>query len=72
LESINNWISGICKDYPAITPLGAMHPEYMDREADILWMRESGIKGIGLRRRSWTALRSVPGIEVDVRELYSS
>jgi len=26
IESINSWISGICKDYPGIIPLGAMHP----------------------------------------------
>ena len=42
VESINNWISGICKDYPCIIPLGAMHPEHPDPEAEILWMRQLG------------------------------
>jgi len=46
VESINSWISGICKDYPDIIPLGAMHPEHP--EADILWMRQPEIKGIKL------------------------
>ncbi|MCD4780222.1 MAG: hypothetical protein K8S27_06725, partial [Candidatus Omnitrophica bacterium] len=40
VESINSWISGICKDYPSIIPLGAMHPEHPDPEAEILWMRQ--------------------------------
>ena len=48
VESINSWISGISKDYPGIIPLGAMHPEYPDPEAEILWMRQPGIKGIEL------------------------
>ena len=48
VESINSWISGICKDYPGIIPLGAMHPEHPDPEAEILWMRQPGIKGIRL------------------------
>jgi hypothetical protein len=48
VESINNWISGICKDYPGIIPLGAMHPEHPDPEAEILWMQQPGIKGIKL------------------------
>jgi hypothetical protein len=46
VESINNWISGICKDNPGIIPLGAMLPEHQDPEAEILWMRQLGIKGI--------------------------
>ena len=36
VESINSWISGICKDNPGIIPLGAMHPEHQDPEAEIL------------------------------------
>jgi hypothetical protein len=48
MESINSRISGICKDYPDIIPLGTMHPEHPDQEAEILWMRQSGIKGIRL------------------------
>jgi len=48
VESINSWISGICKDYPGIIPLGVMHPEHPDPEAEILWMRQPGIKGIKL------------------------
>ena len=48
VESINNWISGICKDYPGIIPLGAMHPEHPDPEAESMWMRQPGIKGIRL------------------------
>jgi len=43
VESFNSWISGICKDYPGIIPLGAMHPEHPDPEAEILWMRQPGI-----------------------------
>jgi hypothetical protein len=35
VESINSWISGICKDYPGIIPLGAIHPEHPDPEAEI-------------------------------------
>jgi len=63
VESINNWISGICKDYPGIIPLGAMHPEHPYPEAEILWMRQPGIKGIKLRsRRPRTLLRFVIGI----------
>jgi hypothetical protein len=46
VKSINSWISGICKDYPDIIPLGAMHPENPDPEAEILWVRQLGIKGI--------------------------
>jgi hypothetical protein len=42
IESINSWISGICKDYPGIIPLGTMHPEHPDPEAEILWMRQPG------------------------------
>jgi len=38
VESINSWISGICKDYPGIIPLGAMHPEHPDLEAESMWM----------------------------------
>jgi len=49
VESINSWISGICKDYPGIIPLVAIHPEHPDPEAEILWMRQPGIKGIKLR-----------------------
>ncbi|MCD4768370.1 MAG: hypothetical protein K8R34_17940, partial [Methanosarcinales archaeon] len=49
VESINSWISGICKDYPGIIPLGAMHPEHPDPEAESMWMRQPGIKGIELR-----------------------
>jgi len=30
----------------SIIPLGAMHPEHQDPEAEILWMRQPGIKGI--------------------------
>ena len=48
VESINSWISGICKDNPGIIPLGAMHPEHPDPEAELLWMRQPGIKGIRL------------------------
>jgi hypothetical protein len=48
VESINNWISSICKDYPGIIPLGAMHPEHQDPEAELLWMRQPGIKVIRL------------------------
>jgi len=48
VESINSWISGICKDYPGIIPLGAMHPEHPDPEAEILWVGQPGIKGIKL------------------------
>jgi len=48
VESINSWISGICKDYPGIIPLGAMHPEHPDPEAKSMWMRQPGIKGIRL------------------------
>jgi len=32
VESINSYISGICKDYPGIIPLGAMHSEHSDRK----------------------------------------
>ncbi len=49
VESINSWISGICKDNPDIIPLGAMHPEHPDPEAESMWMRQPGIKGIRLR-----------------------
>jgi len=56
VESINSWISGICKDYPGIIPLGAMHPEHPDPKAEILWMRQPGIKGIRLHGRD-------PGME---------
>ena len=63
VESINSWISGICKDYPGIIPLGAMHPEHPDPEAKILWMRQPGIKGIRLHsQRHRTLLRYVWGI----------
>jgi uncharacterized protein len=48
VESINSWISGIWKDYPGIIPLGAMHPEHPDPEAESMWMRQPGIKGIKL------------------------
>jgi len=48
VESINSWISGICKDYPGIIPLGAMHPEHPDPEAESMGMRQPGIKGIRL------------------------
>jgi hypothetical protein len=48
VESINNRISSICKDYPGIIPLGAMHPEYPDPEEESMWMRPPGIKGIRL------------------------
>ena len=48
VESINSWISGICKDDPGIIPLGAMHPEHQDPEAESMWMRQLGIKGIKL------------------------
>jgi hypothetical protein len=48
MESINSWISGICKDYPGIIPLGAMHPEHPDPEAESMWVRKPGIKGITL------------------------
>ena len=34
VESTNSWISGIGKDYPDIIPLGAMHPEHPDSEAE--------------------------------------
>jgi hypothetical protein len=34
VESINSWISGIWKDYSGIIPLGGMHPEHPDPEAD--------------------------------------
>jgi len=46
VESINSWISGICKDYSGIIPLGAMHTEHPDPEAESMWMRQPGIKGI--------------------------
>jgi hypothetical protein len=48
MESVNRWISGICKDYPGIIPLGAMHLEHQDPEAESMWMRQPGIKGIKL------------------------
>jgi len=48
IESINSWISGICKDNPGIIPMEAMHPDQLDPEAEILWMRQPGIKGIRL------------------------
>jgi len=43
VESINSWISGICKDYSGIISLGAMHPEHPDPEAETMWMRQLGI-----------------------------
>jgi hypothetical protein len=46
VESINRWISGICKDYPGIIPMGAMHPEHPDPEAESMWVRKPGIKRI--------------------------
>ena len=46
VESINSWISGICKDYSGIFQLGAIHPEHL--EAEILWVRQPGIKGMNL------------------------
>jgi len=49
VESINSWISGICKNYPGIIPLGVMHPEYPDPKAESMWMRQLEIKGIRLR-----------------------
>jgi len=49
IESINSWISGICKDYPGIIPQGVMHPEHPDPEAESMWVRKPGIKGIRLR-----------------------
>jgi len=42
VESTNNWISGICKDYPGIIPLGTMYPEHPDPEAESMWMRQPG------------------------------
>ena len=48
IESINNWISGICKDYLGIIPPEAMVPEHPDPEAVTLRMRQPGIKGIKL------------------------
>ncbi len=36
VESINNWLSGISMDDPGFIPLGAMHPEHPDPEAEIL------------------------------------
>jgi hypothetical protein len=52
VESINSWISGICKDYHGIIPLGAMHPERPDPEAEAesMWMRQPGIKLHGPNR----------------------
>jgi len=35
-------------DYPGIIPLGAMHPEHPDPEAESMWMWQLGIKGIKL------------------------
>ena len=49
VESINNWISSICKDYPDSILLGAMHPEFPYSKAMILWMQQSGIKRLKLR-----------------------
>ncbi|MBC2698144.1 MAG: hypothetical protein HF974_07360 [ANME-2 cluster archaeon] len=49
IESINSWISGICKDYPCIISLGAMHPEHLDPEVESMWMRLPRIRGIKLR-----------------------
>jgi len=49
VESINSWISGICKDYPDIILMGAMHPEHPDPEAESMWMQQLEIKGIRLR-----------------------
>jgi len=46
IESINSWISGICKDYSGIIPLGAMHPDHPDPEAESMWMRQPGINGV--------------------------
>ena len=37
VESINSWISGICKDYSGIIPLGAKHPEHPDPEAESMY-----------------------------------
>jgi hypothetical protein len=48
VESINSWISGICKDYPGIIPLGAMHPDHLDPEAESMWMWQPRIKGVKL------------------------
>jgi len=48
VESINSWISGICKDYLGIIPLEAIHPENPDPEAESMWIRQPEIKGIRL------------------------
>ena len=68
VESINSWISGICKDYPGIIPLGAMHPEHPDPEAESMWMRQPGIKLRG--QRAWTSVLSVQGILMMLDDLY--
>jgi len=63
VERINNWISGICKDNPGVILLGAMHPEHLDPEAELLWIRQPGIKGIKLHcHEPRTLLRFVIGI----------
>jgi hypothetical protein len=63
VESINIWISGICKDYPGIIPLGAMHPDHKDPEAEIQWMWQPGIKVIKLHdQRARISVRSVRSI----------
>jgi len=42
VESINSWISGICKDYSVIIPLGVMHPDHQDPEAVVLFRADIG------------------------------
>jgi hypothetical protein len=63
VEGINSWISGICKDYLGIIPLGAMHPEDPDPEAESMWMRQSGIKGMRLHSQmAQLKLRGIFGV----------
>jgi len=41
-----------------------MHPEHPDLEAEILWMRQPGIKGIKLHgQRARTSVSSIRGIK---------
>ena len=48
VETINNYISGLCKECDRFIGFGTMHPDYPDIEKEISRFRELGLRGLKL------------------------
>ena len=48
VESVNDFIAGLCREHPSLIGVGTMHIDYPDFEAEVKRIRGLGLRGIKL------------------------